>query len=236
MTAKAIPTTYNGINFRSRVEARWAAFMDELGWTYEYEPQDFDGYIPDFFVNGQFWLEVKAGLTLDDLQIEVPKVRRALKGDGHRAIIVGNVIDSLSDDHAFGIVAIGENDLIAFRDEGDFWVSTTGGNAVWGECPLCGGLIWFEDRDDYFFACKACPDAGNKRSFATTEWELAKIRESWLVAGNRVQWQGRRSDMNDYVRDILQKRTTYEEVEALLIQQVRDELTELFSRGIPTGR
>ena len=33
-----IPTLYNGIQFRSRLEAKWAAFFDLLGWEYEYEP------------------------------------------------------------------------------------------------------------------------------------------------------------------------------------------------------
>lgn len=34
---KAIPTTYAGVNFRSRLEARWAAFFDLCGWKYTLE-------------------------------------------------------------------------------------------------------------------------------------------------------------------------------------------------------
>lgn len=45
---KAIPTTYNGVNFRSRLEARWAAFFDLCGWQWDYEPFDLDGWAPDF--------------------------------------------------------------------------------------------------------------------------------------------------------------------------------------------
>lgn len=48
--AKGIPTEYAGVNFRSRLEARWAAFFDLVGWKWEYEPLDLDGYIPDFVV------------------------------------------------------------------------------------------------------------------------------------------------------------------------------------------
>ena len=44
----AIPTMYNGVQFRSRLEARWAAFFDLCGWQWEYEPFDLDGWIPDF--------------------------------------------------------------------------------------------------------------------------------------------------------------------------------------------
>ena len=32
-TIKAIPTTYAGVRFRSRLEARWAAFFDLCGWS-----------------------------------------------------------------------------------------------------------------------------------------------------------------------------------------------------------
>jgi len=47
---KAIPTKYNGVNFRSRLEARWAAFFDLVNWKWQYEPLDLDGWIPDFLV------------------------------------------------------------------------------------------------------------------------------------------------------------------------------------------
>jgi len=45
---KAIPTTYAGVNFRSRLEARWAAFFDLCGWKWDYEPFDMEGWAPDF--------------------------------------------------------------------------------------------------------------------------------------------------------------------------------------------
>jgi hypothetical protein len=31
-------TRYNGVNFRSRLEAKWAAFFDLAGWSWEYQP------------------------------------------------------------------------------------------------------------------------------------------------------------------------------------------------------
>jgi hypothetical protein len=45
---KPIPTTYGGFRFRSRLEARWAAFFDAIRWPWQYEPLDLMGYIPDF--------------------------------------------------------------------------------------------------------------------------------------------------------------------------------------------
>lgn len=50
MTIAAIPTVYNGVQFRSRLEARWAAFFDLCGWRWDYEPLDLNGWIPDFAV------------------------------------------------------------------------------------------------------------------------------------------------------------------------------------------
>ena len=47
---KAIETRYAGTVFRSRLEARWAAFFDVLGWPWTYEPFDLDGWSPDFML------------------------------------------------------------------------------------------------------------------------------------------------------------------------------------------
>lgn len=48
---KAHPTWYRGVLFRSRLEARWAAFFDLAGWKWEYEPFDLPGWSPDFWVS-----------------------------------------------------------------------------------------------------------------------------------------------------------------------------------------
>lgn len=47
---KAHPTRYVGVLFRSRLEARWAAFFDIVKWKWEYEPIDLVGWSPDFRV------------------------------------------------------------------------------------------------------------------------------------------------------------------------------------------
>ena len=66
----AIPCQYKGINFRSLLEARWAYFFDKLGWDWEYEPFEMDGYIPDFLVTYSedcrfMVVDVKPFFTLD---------------------------------------------------------------------------------------------------------------------------------------------------------------------------
>lgn len=65
MKIKSLNTRHNGYNFRSRLEARWAVFFDEMGWDYLYEPQGYalangDAYLPDFYLpDFVTFLEVK---------------------------------------------------------------------------------------------------------------------------------------------------------------------------------
>lgn len=47
---KPKPTTYNGVEFRSRLESKWASFFDLVGWDWTYEPGEVNGYNPDFFI------------------------------------------------------------------------------------------------------------------------------------------------------------------------------------------
>lgn len=62
-TIAAIPTVYNGRRYRSRLEAKWAAFFTLLNWRFEYEPFDLGGWSPDFLLRGkndaQVFAEVK---------------------------------------------------------------------------------------------------------------------------------------------------------------------------------
>ena len=50
----SIPTMFAGVQMRSRLEARWAAFFTALGWNWEYEPFDLRGWIPDFLLRGSW--------------------------------------------------------------------------------------------------------------------------------------------------------------------------------------
>ncbi len=80
---KAIQTEYKGYKFRSRLEARWAVFLDALGVKWEYEPEGYDlgngiCYLPDFRLydvtinHGYFkrhctiYLEVKGQMNNED--------------------------------------------------------------------------------------------------------------------------------------------------------------------------
>ncbi len=52
-TIKPINTLYAGRHFRSRLEARWAVFFDNISWEWQYEAEGYKlpsgNYLPDFF-------------------------------------------------------------------------------------------------------------------------------------------------------------------------------------------
>lgn len=74
MEYAAIKTKYGGVSFRSRLEAKWAAFFDLLDWSWDYEPIDLNGWIPDFVIrNGsskRIFIEVKPYLQDDISKIK----------------------------------------------------------------------------------------------------------------------------------------------------------------------
>jgi hypothetical protein len=47
----AIPTMFDGVRTRSLLEAKWACFFTLLGWRWEYEPFELEGWIPDFLIH-----------------------------------------------------------------------------------------------------------------------------------------------------------------------------------------
>lgn len=83
-----IQTRYGGCLFRSRLEARWAVFFDQLSipWLYEHEGYDLgaDGrYLPDFLLypNTQIamWFEVKGKFPSPE---ELRKAQGLSRGTG----------------------------------------------------------------------------------------------------------------------------------------------------------
>lgn len=63
---KARPTVYKGIKFRSRLEVRYAWYLDDIGERWRYEPRVYGpkgrGYLPDFEILGKAqptFIEVK---------------------------------------------------------------------------------------------------------------------------------------------------------------------------------
>lgn len=86
-TVASIPTLYNGLLFRSRLEAKWAAFFDLLGWEWQYEPTDFNGWIPDFAIYGKVLVYVEVKPVLEFPQEVADKIESS--GCSGAVLIVG---------------------------------------------------------------------------------------------------------------------------------------------------
>lgn len=95
---KAIETYWRGNRYRSRLEARWAVFMDAMDIEYRYEPEGFDldglWYLPDFWLPKQaIWLEIKP-VEPDDGEAE--KAHRLAQASQRPVLILWGDIPNLS--------------------------------------------------------------------------------------------------------------------------------------------
>lgn len=95
-TIKAIETEYAGCRFRSRLEARWAVFLDHLGirWEYEtegYELADGQRYLPDFRLPdlADHYVEVKG--SAEALTADVDRIQAFADEKPARVVVLGPV-------------------------------------------------------------------------------------------------------------------------------------------------
>lgn len=85
MDIKPIETVYNGHKFRSRLEARWSIFFDELGIKYEYEKEGYDlgeqgWYLPDFWLPCmRIWVEIKPSTDNSQARLKATAKAEALR-------------------------------------------------------------------------------------------------------------------------------------------------------------
>jgi hypothetical protein len=169
----AIPTTYRGIRFRSRIEARWAAMFDQLQWPWEYEPLDLDGYIPDFVLgfHRPLLVEVKSELEGLALVQHEPKIENS--GWDKEAIIVG-AAPTLGSKNILG-------SLWELCDEhgGRGW-----DDAVWIECFRCGTSLNSYSGSYECRRCGAHDGDGHFMALGATE-----LQPYWAAASNLTAWK-----------------------------------------------
>ncbi|MBZ9659801.1 hypothetical protein LB523_12165 [Mesorhizobium sp. ESP-6-4] len=155
---KAIPTTYAGVNFRSRLEARWAAFFDLCGWKWDYEPFDLEGWAPDFRIRtkvGPVLCEVKPAdlVTFIDRQAssnnaelwpfeEYNKAARYMHT--YAVCLLGD--SPLSNGFPIGVIG-GTPHGLEFDDLYEALLPK-GGDAHWREAG--NRVQWKPDNDDYY--------------------------------------------------------------------------------------
>lgn len=130
-------TWYKDIFFRSRLEAKWAFFFDELGIKWQYEPEydvvEFGIYYkPDFFLpDYDLWVEIK------------PQSLRNIS-DGDIRKIVGWANDYLEILVLSGVPRILDDDseahyLFTYNPK-KRKVNPPQGHMRWCECPKCGRI------------------------------------------------------------------------------------------------
>lgn len=146
---KALPTVYNGITFRSRLEARWAVFMDYLHITYFYEPEAFDldglHYLPDFYLpNQDAFYEIKNPIFGGE-SVDIRKVQKLVMLSHKKAFVQYSPPKVPSDDFN----EPGATLICTYQDEIGKWVLGEDDHYLWCQCPHCNRCeLQFDGRSE----------------------------------------------------------------------------------------
>jgi hypothetical protein len=124
-----VRTAYGPRWYRSKTEARWAAWFDKVGVEFYYEPSNialgFCNYIPDFYLPDLgAYFEVKAG-NFGETQIR--KIKRLAEVTRQDVFLFGDgrFAEKDGDRHGYGYV---------WRPDGQLY----GDNMfTWAVCPIC---------------------------------------------------------------------------------------------------
>lgn len=156
---KVIETVFQGYKFRSRLEARWAVFFDELGLPYQYELEGFElpgkvWYLPDFYLSIQGkWVEIKPivhGKTIAEL---APKWLTFAKQMPDQAVLL-----------------VGEPGLSEPYQENPRYRGYVynDNEHLWCECSKCGNIGFeFEGRANRMKHKDNCPSRESEKTYDT---------------------------------------------------------------------
>lgn len=142
---KVLNTKYNGYYFRSRLEARWAIFMDTLGVKYQYEPEVFDlddnlYYLPDFYLPElDVYIEIKPVYPTKEEEIKASRLATVTGKDVYIFYGQPENPDNTGEESAFIFSPNLENKDGGWHDNRHWWC----------ECELCHKVgIEYEGRGD----------------------------------------------------------------------------------------
>jgi hypothetical protein len=187
-----IPTRYRNVQYRSRLEAKWAAFWDLMGWPFQYEPFDLQGWIPDFLLGrgkDSILVEVKPVIELP--RDTVDKIDRV--ASGWRALILGCSIDfpdrPREDPFVPKIGWLRYPFLTPDHPEysGPEWEGPYWDDALIGSWDGSTGITVRHG------GWRNVIGPGSGKYYHQSEWVCESVRLAWNQAGNLVQWRGKQS-------------------------------------------
>lgn len=182
---KAIPTQYGGVQFRSRLEAKWASMFDRAGWRWSYEPEDFDGYIPDFalWFRTPILVEVKP-LRWDESDEDaaiLDAARTKIAGSGIKGEVIALGTRILTEHGAHPRLGM-LMEIDAHTDEVTPW-----GWAFAFRCEHCGDPSFASEDNSWHCRRKGCYDEFNGR-LHLGDWDADL---DFKRASSEVQWRPR---------------------------------------------
>lgn len=168
MHVSPIETAWNGVRFRSRLEARWAIFMDSLGVKYVYEPEGYnlDGtlYLPDFLVpHLGCYLEIKPLFPTESERRKAALLCEGLKSNVY--IFYEHPCNPWDDSSASESAMAFLHIAPGVDGFGDLYPETSCEDTSywWCECPQCHQVgIEYQGRSDRIdCGCKKNGDRGH---------------------------------------------------------------------------
>jgi hypothetical protein len=194
-TIASIATEYAGRLYRSRLEARWAAFFDLCGWHADYEPYDLGLWSPDFLIRGQ-QNEILVEVT-PVTKIDVPtiwKMHTAAKESGFKGDLL--LLGAGVTNRCVGWLCSDESPDVSVRS-----------SERAGFSPEIRTMPWFVQAESF---SRERPDIGimcyykHTRGGVPSEigvmhgvkghhdrWYLEQkysLKDRWNAAGDKVQW------------------------------------------------
>lgn len=189
-TIAAIPTMHNGRQYRSRLEAKWAAFFDLVQWKFEYEPYDLGKWSPDFLLHGAkspILCEVKPLSSWDsDVAFKMTRAANTACFGGELLLLgLSPVVPGFDSFSWLGWLNDGRNPYFGDGSEGYYYQIS--------DFAPCGCVLSADGRYDFCHSVNfykgRITGAYDGDHYLVGDSNMASLSEMWARASNSVQWR-----------------------------------------------